>query len=261
MSSRLLKVYHRLPPKARSAVATLRGWYLLRSRYGKGSAALSAEARERDEWTPQQWKTWVEERVAYMLHRAATRVPYYRNLWQERRRRGDRAAWDVLAHWPLLEKNAVRMHPRDFLAEDCDPRRMFREHTSGTTGTPVLIWRSRESLEQLYAIADDPTCGWGKNSQGGGGARRGGAPVPPPANRSSSSRRSRRPAPAAGKTSPRAWGGRGWAGSSSRPCANAGRHSGSGMPRCGSSTCRPTISRPISFRSEEHTSELQSRLH
>src|ERR1041384_5799408 len=104
MSSRLLKVYHRLPPKARSAVATLRGWYLLRSRYGKGSAALSAEARERDEWTPQQWKTWVEERVAYMLHRAATRVPYYRNLGQERRRRGDRAAWDVLAHWPLLEK-------------------------------------------------------------------------------------------------------------------------------------------------------------
>jgi phenylacetate-CoA ligase len=179
MSSRLLKVYHRLPPKARSAVATLRGWYLLRSRYGKGSAALSAEARERDEWTPQQWKTWVEERVAYMLHRAATRVPYYRNLWQERRRRGDRAAWDVLAHWPLLEKNAVRMHPRDFLAEDCDPRRMFREHTSGTTGTPVLIWRSRESLEQLYAIADDRTCGWENIPRGVRWARLGGQLVTP----------------------------------------------------------------------------------
>src|SRR5438045_1385471 len=156
MSSRLLKVYHRLPAGARSAVATLRGWYLRRSRYGKSHSALTAEARERDHWTAAQWKTWREERIAYVLHRAATRVPYYRSHWEARRQRGDRAAWDLLENWPLLEKSAVRGDARRFLADDCEPRRMFREHTSGTTGTPVIIWRSRTSLEQLYAIGDLP---------------------------------------------------------------------------------------------------------
>src|ERR1041385_9327623 len=68
---------------------------------------------------------------------------------------------------------------KDFLAEDCDPRRMFREHTSGTTGTPVLIWRSRESLEQLYAIADDRTCGWENIPKGVRWARLGGQLVTP----------------------------------------------------------------------------------
>jgi phenylacetate-CoA ligase len=160
VSSRILKVYHRLPPAARSAVATLRGWYLRRSRYSKASTVLMAEARERDHWTPEQWRTWREARIAYTLHRAATHVPYYRDLWNRRRRQGDRASWELLENWPLLDKDTVRKQPERFVADDCDTSRMFEEHTSGTTGTPVTIWRARHSLEQLYAIADTRTCGW-----------------------------------------------------------------------------------------------------
>lgn len=179
MSSRLLKIYHRLPARARNAVATLRGWYLRRSRYGKSHPALTAEARERDQWTAAQWKTWREERIAYVLHRAATRVPYYRAQWEARRQRGDRAAWDLLENWPLLEKSSVRGDPRLFLADDCEPRRMFREHTSGTTGTPVVIWRSRASLEQLYAIVEQRTSGWEGIPNGIRWARLGGQLVTP----------------------------------------------------------------------------------
>jgi phenylacetate-CoA ligase len=179
MSSKLLKIYHRLPSRARNAVATLRGWYLRRSRYGKSHDALTAEARERDHWTAQQWETWREERIAYVLHRAATHVPFYRAQWEARRRRGDRAAWDVLSNWPLLEKSSVRADPRQFLADDCDPRRMFREHTSGTTGTPVIIWRSRTALEQLYAIVEQRTSGWEYIPRGIRWARLGGQLVTP----------------------------------------------------------------------------------
>jgi phenylacetate-CoA ligase len=156
----LLKLYHRLPARARSAVATVRGWYLNRWRYGKASEELAAEARERDEWTTAQWDTWRQERIAYVLHRAATRVPYYREQWQTRRQRGDRASWELLENWPLLEKDAVRADARAFVADDCDHRRMFREQTSGTTGTPILIWRTRPTIATLYAIADTRTHGW-----------------------------------------------------------------------------------------------------
>src|SRR5439155_17723 len=87
MSDATLWLYHRLPSAARSAAASLRGYYLRWWRYGRDTDRLIAEALERDGWTATQWDRWREQRLAYVLHRAATRVPYYRDQWQARRRR------------------------------------------------------------------------------------------------------------------------------------------------------------------------------
>ena len=179
MNPRLLALYHRLPAPVRSAAATLRGWYLNRWRYGAASAQLIEDALERDRWTAPQWRTWVEERIAYVLHRAATRVPYYRELWQARRRRGDHASWELLANWPLLEKDAVRANPRAFVADDCDVKKMFHEQTSGTTGKPLDIWRTRPTVAALYAIADARTRVWDGISATARWARLGGQLVTP----------------------------------------------------------------------------------
>jgi phenylacetate-CoA ligase len=144
----------------RSAAATLRGWYLNRWRYGADSGALMQEALERDRWTAADWQKWREERLGYVLHRAATRVPYYRDLWSARRQRGDRASWEILDNWPVLEKDTLRANPRDFVADDCNIRRMMHGQTSGTTGTPLHIWQSKSTLASLYAMADMRTRGW-----------------------------------------------------------------------------------------------------
>lgn len=147
-----LAIYHRLPPPLLDIVATLRGWQLQLLRYGPETAQLVEEALERDHWTPERWKSWQEERLARLLHRAATKVPYYRRLWGERRARGDQSSWERLENWPILEKEVVRQNPEAFLAEDCTPRRMFETHTSGTTGTPLRIWQSRQTLRAWYAL-------------------------------------------------------------------------------------------------------------
>jgi phenylacetate-CoA ligase len=147
-----LRVYWRLPFALRSLVASARGWQLRRWRYGAETEELVAQALERERWSPAQWQAWREERLAFVLHRAATRVPYYRDLWSARRRRGDRASWEVLAHWPTLEKEAVRHRPEAFLADDCRPERMFEDHTSGSTGTPLRLWQSRATVRQWYAL-------------------------------------------------------------------------------------------------------------
>jgi phenylacetate-CoA ligase len=179
VNARLLRLYHRLPARARSAAATLRGWYLKRWRYGAESEQLVEEALARDAWTAAQWVTWREERIAYVLHRAATRVPYYRDLWEARRRRGDRASWELLENWPILEKDAVRADARAFVADDCEPRSMFHEQTSGTTGKPLDIWRTRTTVATLQAIADARTSGWDGIPAGVRWARLGGQLVTP----------------------------------------------------------------------------------
>jgi len=157
---RLMSVYHRLPAPARSAAATLRGLYLRMWRFGPESEKLMQEALERDNWPAERWKAWREERMAYVLHRAATQVPYYREQWAARRRQGDGASWELLENWPILEKDVVREHARGFVADDCDTRRMFHEQTSGTTGKPLEIWRTRKTVEGLYAIAEARTRVW-----------------------------------------------------------------------------------------------------
>jgi phenylacetate-CoA ligase len=154
MGQALLNLYHRLPPTAASAVASARGLYLRAWRYGRDTERLVAEAVERDRWSAAQWRAWRDERLAMVLHRAATRVPYYREQWAARRRNGDRSSWELLENWPILEKATLRTRARDFVADDCDVRRMFHEHTSGTTGTSLDLWWSRATVVQWYALVE-----------------------------------------------------------------------------------------------------------
>ncbi len=145
-------LYRRLPATVQSFAASARGYQLQSRRYGPETEALVREALERDSWDSARWKTWQEERLALVLHQAATRVPYYREHWARRRREGDRASWDILANWPILSKQEVRNNPRAFLAEGSGPERLFEAETSGTTGMPLRLWQSRDTLVSWYAL-------------------------------------------------------------------------------------------------------------
>lgn len=148
----LLNSYHALPPWLRSVAATVRGQYLRSWRYNSATERLRDEALAREQWSPSQWQVWQEERLSCVLHRSATRVPYYRDYWAERRRRGDRASWEVLQNWPLLEKETLRQRGSAFIADDCKASRMFHDHTSGTTGKPLDLWFSRGTVREWYAL-------------------------------------------------------------------------------------------------------------
>jgi phenylacetate-CoA ligase len=137
-----------------SFVAGVRGRQLRAWRYGPETDALVEAALEREHWSAERWQSWREERLALLLHRAATRVPYYRERWAERRRRGDDASWDLLMNWPVLEKDALRSAPESFVADDRSTSTMFHEHTSGTTGKPLDLWFSRESVVNWYALVE-----------------------------------------------------------------------------------------------------------
>jgi len=152
MRDGLLQAYHRLPAPMRSAAASLRGLRLRALRYGPETERLVSEALARDYWTAEQWDSYKANRLGYLLHRAATRVPHYRESWARRRSNGDRASWEYLENWPVLEKEAIRRNPRSFIADDCDGRRLFHVHTSGTSGKPLDLWHSKQTARSWYAL-------------------------------------------------------------------------------------------------------------
>ena len=152
MSDLLLKTYNRLPTPLRSIAASLHGLSLRGWRYGPETERLVTEALDRERWSSERWKAWREERLAYVLHRAATQVPYYREQWAARRHRGDRASWEYLENWPILEKEAIRENPKALVADDLDVRHTFHLCTSGTTGKPLSLFQSREVVRAWYAL-------------------------------------------------------------------------------------------------------------
>ena len=154
MTDALMKIYHRLPPAGRSAAASARGFYLRSWRYGRRTEALIEAAIERETWSEEKWTRYQEEQLAFVLHRAATQVPYYRHQWETRRRLGYRGSWEQLENWPILSKEILRTNGQAFVADDRKPRRMFRERTSGTTGKPLDLWRCSDTVETLYAISE-----------------------------------------------------------------------------------------------------------
>jgi phenylacetate-CoA ligase len=149
-----VSVYHRLPAPLREAGASLHGYRLRSWRYGPETEPLIAETLLRDAWDAAHWERWREERLPAMLRRAAEHVPYYRRQWESRRAAGDHASPSCLESWPVLSKEAVRAEPRAFVDDGCDARMLRHEHTSGTTGTPLSLFQSRETVRTWYGISE-----------------------------------------------------------------------------------------------------------
>jgi phenylacetate-CoA ligase len=137
---------------AQTLMASVRGYQLKRRRYGPDTEKLVGAALERERWIPSQWQRWRDERLQYLLHRARTHVPFYRKYWDDLGGSGSPGDWTELRNWPILEKSDIRKTPRDFVADDCNVGTMVHEHTSGTSGTPLHLWWSRDTERAWYAL-------------------------------------------------------------------------------------------------------------
>lgn len=152
MSDWKLQLYNSAPHLLRNVAASVRGYYLRSWRYGSETEELIEEYIEHESWSKPQWKNWGEEKLTFTLNRAATQVPYYREHWNKRRKNGDKASWEYLENWEILLKDQVRFAPTQFVADDCDIRKMYHEHTSGTTGKSLDLWWSQSTVKNWYAL-------------------------------------------------------------------------------------------------------------
>src|SRR6185503_21009611 len=71
----------------------------------------------------------------------------------------------------------VRKNPLAFIADDCSIRQMFREQTSGTSGTPLRLWWSKETVRTWYAIFEARVRRWNGVSRHDHWSILGGQPV------------------------------------------------------------------------------------
>jgi len=156
----ITSIYHLLPFSLKVIAASIWGYRLRKLRYNFKTESLVDQAFEREAWNKNQWENWYEEQLTQILHRAATQVPFYRNFWQLQRRHQNKKSWEYLENWPILEKDEVRNNPESFVADDKNIRKLYIDHTSGTTGRPTYIYESKETIVNWYSIFETRVRRW-----------------------------------------------------------------------------------------------------
>lgn len=148
----LLSLYNILPYSLKVAAASIWGLHLSHTRYSRDIDTIVEQALARESWNADLWKNWQENQLSFILHKAATNIPYYCDQWEKRRRKGDHASLEYLENWPVLHKEELRSASTAFISSDANRKRLISDYTSGTTGVPLTLWFSKEAMHTWYAL-------------------------------------------------------------------------------------------------------------
>lgn len=151
-------LYARLPVAGQHLAVTAYGLYWRRLRFGPGYEEALARFRARERFSAEEWRALVSNELKAVLSRAAAEVPYYRETWGERERKGAEAG--RLQELPLLPKEPIRANPEAFLHDSLRGRRLLRFHTSGSTGTPIASLWTPEEIRASLALREARSAGW-----------------------------------------------------------------------------------------------------
>lgn len=134
--------------------------YLLRSSFFINKYVEEIDALY--EMTPMELKMRNEKRFLEIFNKVFTSSAYYRNLCKSV---GVTSIDDIkhiedIVKLPILTKDMLKKHGKELLT--CKEKGLIKNHTSGTTGTPLTVYQDWKSVwkEQAYFVCYRKRCGY-----------------------------------------------------------------------------------------------------
>jgi phenylacetate-CoA ligase len=147
--SLVTRIYERLPVFAQDLAVSLYGMKLERTRYGQRHAEVLQDL-ERSQWaSSESVDTAVRKRLDATLRSAVRDVPWYAD--QEWLLAGP-VEPETLMRLPVLTKQQVQDHADAFLSRRTLSLPLESVYTGGTTGKPLRILATAETLQTNYAF-------------------------------------------------------------------------------------------------------------
>ncbi len=147
------RLYEVLPTPFQDAVVVAEGWRTYRARFGAPYYRALRELRQTDFATTDKVREDQERRMRETVQWAATTVPYYQEVFAKEgidpasiQEIGD------LKKIPILDKETVRARSVEFRSEAIPRGDIIHGHTSGTTGTAMALYHTREAFGWEYAV-------------------------------------------------------------------------------------------------------------
>ena len=146
------KFYNTLPYFGKCFLASLKGYSLKNLRYDKNTEQRIKKFISRKNWTEERWEKYQLEKLNLVLLNARENVPFYKKYWDNKLAVEDGLEYRNIAHWPIISKKDVQKNEGLFLDRRISKNDFYIDHTSGTTGTPINIYLSKEAVKNQYAL-------------------------------------------------------------------------------------------------------------
>ncbi|MBN1453175.1 MAG: phenylacetate--CoA ligase family protein [Anaerolineales bacterium] len=185
MSSLLDRIYAKSPIWFQNTGISAYGLIWRHRRFGGEFPRYVTQFADRERFSLEEWRDYQTRQLRALLLNAHQYVPYYTALFArlglsksdlEHFTLGD------LPELPILEKEHIHSHPELFISKNIRTRHLNKYYTSGTTGTPLTIWRTADTDRKNQALYEIRVRRWAGVNQTMSRAMIGGRIVVPRAN-------------------------------------------------------------------------------
>lgn len=149
-----MKVYSSLPISLQNAACSAMGAWISATRFGKNFRQKLEEYNQRKTWDCGQIYEFRDARLRKLIMHAYDKTRYYRRKFDEAG--VDPASirtLDDLKCLPILTKEDVRQHTNELIADGYGKKNLVRMHTSGTTGSGLVFYTTKEAECEKWAEA------------------------------------------------------------------------------------------------------------
>lgn len=153
-------IYNYLPHFLKEIAAGYYATKLHRLRRNQYSNALIQQAAERESFSFTDWETYQTQQLSHILKYAVQHIPYYQKYWNEHPKALKNEDWKDLNNWPILTKQELRKNNPLFVQANIPITSLYHEVTSGTSGTPIQMYWSKETALMYYAIFERRIRNW-----------------------------------------------------------------------------------------------------
>ncbi len=146
--------YNHSPVLFQNIMASIYGYQKIRFRYNSPEYPKWYKFyKETATWSDERLREYQWGEVKKILHYAYEHVAYYKSKFEEAGiKPEDIKSLDDMRKIPYLEKEEVRTHSEKLISDEYNKEDLFSHPTSGSTGTPMMLYNDRLATIRNYAI-------------------------------------------------------------------------------------------------------------
>ena len=148
-----MELYWRLPIFMQETALSAYAYHLEKIYYGSGYKKWQQQFADMKSWSAADAKVWQNQKLQALIELAVAKVPYYRDKWSQ-------VSWknicsnNDLSILPRVDKQAIRQNERAFIVDGLQPKDLWLQKTSGTTGTSLQIFWPMAMVPKWWAVVE-----------------------------------------------------------------------------------------------------------